>query len=273
MATASGGLSSGFDDPKVKAPLGALFSALEDAAPNATLPPAPNLNPGVGASAGGCSDFFSSLVALPNLKLPGGPANLNPEGGAASLEAFSDDWPSSRSFEEAPPPKPVATSDVPNLNPAGVESVELFGKPNLNPPDPESEPEPVVLSDVPNLNPPDPESEPKVAVGVPNLNPPDPEGKAEPVPDVPNLNPPEVALPELNAEEPGVPAAAQQNTERAGTRHFSLRKIGLLNTFLHFRWSPITGKSNIIFDNCTIINHSLDSLGCTLGRNADDATL
>lgn len=210
-AAANDGLSSGFDSPKVKAPLEALFSALVDVAPNATLPPTPNLNPGVvAAAAGGCSAFFSSLAAAPNLKLPDEPPNLNPEEGAASLEVLSDEGPSSLSFEEAPalrvpPPKPVATSDVPNLNPADAEPVELFSKPNLNPPDPESKPESVAVSDAPNLNPPDPELEPEVVSDVPNLNPPDPEPTAAAVPDVPNLNPPEVAL---NAEEPEVPPAS-----------------------------------------------------------------
>lgn len=237
MATANDGLSSGFDNPKVKAPLGAPFSVLEDAAPNAALPPAPNLNPGVVVEvaalvAGGASDFFSSLAA-PNLKPPAGPPNLNPEEGAASLEVLSSEWPSSRSFEGAPalrvpPPKPVATSDVPNLNPADGGPVELFGKPNLNPPDPESD----VVSDAPNLNPPGPESEPGVVPDVPNLNPPDPEPKGVTVADVPNLNPPEVEPLELNAEEPGVPPAARrEHRQKDGTCDLSLRKLGLIIIF------------------------------------------
>lgn len=214
LAAANDGLSSDLDSPKVKAPLGALFSALEDTAPNAVPLPAPNLKPVV-AVAGGCSDFFSSLAAVPNLKPPDEPPNLNPEDGAASLEVVSDESPSLLSVEatpalRVPPPNPVATSDVPNLNPADAEPEELFSKPNLNPADPESEPEAAVVSDAPNLNPPDPESEPELVSDVLNLNPPEPEPKAVVAPDVPNLKPPEVAPLEPNAEEPEVPPAAQR---------------------------------------------------------------
>lgn len=225
------GLSSDLASPKVKAPLGAVFSALEDTAPNATPLPAPNLKPGVAvveaAAAGGSSDFFSSPAAVPNLKPPEEPPNLNPEEGAVSLEVVSDETPPSRSVEEAPaltvpPPKP--TSDVPNLNPADAEPEELFSKPNLNPPDPESEPEAAVVSDVPNLKPPDPESEPEVVSDVPNLKPPDPEPKAVMVPDVPNLNPPELELLEPNTEEPDVPPAAQrEHRKKDATCDFSPR--------------------------------------------------
>lgn len=229
-AAANDGLSSDLDSPKVKALLGAVFSALEDTAPNATPPPAPNLKPVVAgaAVAGGCSDFFSSLAAVPNLKPPDEPPNLNPEDGAVSLEVASDERPSSRSVEEAPalrvpPPKPAATSDVPKLNPADAEPEELFCKPNLNPPDPESEPEAAAASDAPNLNPPDPNSELELVSDVPNLKPPDPEPKVVPAPDVPNLKPPEVALLEPNAEEPEVPPAARrQHRQKDRTCHFSL---------------------------------------------------
>lgn len=136
-----------------------VLSALEDVAPNATLLPAPNLKPDVAA---GCSDFFSSLASVPNLKPPDEPPNLNPAEGAVSFEVLSDkrySFTSTREHESG------------------------------------------VISDVPNLNPPDTESEPEVVSDVPNLNPPDTEPEAVVVPDVPNLNPPEVELLEPNAEE------------------------------------------------------------------------
>lgn len=219
MAAANDSLSSGFDSPKVKPPLEAEFSALEDVAPNATPLPAPNLKPEVAA---GSSDFLSSLAAVPNLKPSDEPPNLNPAEGAESFEVVSDggsspDWTADKvAFTLVVPP------DVPNLNPADVELEELFGKPNLNPPDSEAgvvsevpnlkptdpEPESVVVSDAPNLNPLDTDSEPVLVSDVPNLNPPDPEPKAVVVPDEPNLNPTEVELPEPNAED--VPPAAQR---------------------------------------------------------------
>lgn len=211
-AAATDGLSSDLDSPKVKAPLGALSSATRGQ--KATV---------LGEALSDGSDFFSSLAAVPNLKPPDEPPNLNPEDGAASLEVASDERPSPRSVEEAPalgvpPPKPVATSDVPNLNPADAEPEELFSKPNLNPPDPESEAEAGAVSDAPNLKPPDPKSEPELVSGVPNLNPPEPEPKAVLAPDVPNLKPPEVAPLEPNAEEPEVPPAAPgQHRQKDGT--------------------------------------------------------
>lgn len=212
-------LSSDLDCPKVKPPLDALFSKSTNAT---VLLPAPNLKSDVAAAAGDCSDFFSFSAEVPNLKLPDEP-NLNPEEGAVSLEVVSVERAPSRSVEEAPalgvpPPKPLATSDVPNLNPADAEPKELFGEPNLNPPDPESEPEVALVSDAPNLKLPDPESEPEVVSDVLNLNPPDPEPKAVVDPDVPNLKPPELELLEAKAEEPEVPPAAQrEDRQKDGT--------------------------------------------------------
>lgn len=169
--------------------------------------PVPNLKPEVAA---GCSDFFSSLAAVPNLKPPDEPPNLNPAEGAVSFEVVSDERLSSDWVADKVAVTLVVPPGVPNLNPADTESEELFGKPNLNPtdPEPESEPEPRVVSDVPNLNPPDTESEPEVVSDVPNLNPPGTEPEAVVVPDVPNLNPTEVELLEPNAED--VPRAAQR---------------------------------------------------------------
>lgn len=192
------GLSSGFDSPKVKPPLEAVFSVLEDAVPNTGPPPAPNLNPEFGA---GWSDFFSSLEAVPNLKPSVELPNLNPEEGAVSFEVVSD---------EEPP------LGAPNLNPPDEEEDNSDEPPNLKPPD--SEPE--VLSVVPNLNPPVPE--PEELFDKPNLKPPDPEPGV--LSDVPNLNPPELGVLEPNAEEAEVPPERKAKKKRnvRSLKHYNL---------------------------------------------------
>lgn len=131
-------LSSGFDCPKVKPPLEALLSVLDDPVPNIIPPLAPNLNP---ETAAGWSDFLSSLEAVPNLKPSDELPNLNSEDAVVSLEVVSD--------EELP-------NGAPNLNPPDEEEEDSDSEPpNLKPPDPELE----VLSDVPNLKPPELEVE------------------------------------------------------------------------------------------------------------------
>lgn len=126
--------SSGFDSPKVKPPLGELFSVLDDPVPNAIPPLAPNLNP---EPVAGSSDFLSSLEAAPNLKPSDELPNLNPDEAVKSLEVVSE--------EELP-------NGTPNLNPPDDED-SVNEPPNLKP-------DTDVLSDVPNLKP--PELEPEV---------------------------------------------------------------------------------------------------------------
>lgn len=122
--------SSGFDSPKVKAPLEESIALLEEPVPKTIPPPFPNLN----AGAAGSSDFLSSVEVVPNLMPSEEPPNLNPEE-AVSLE----------SDEELP-------KEVPNLKPPDAEEESGKEPPNLKPPDPS----PVaVLSDTPNLIPPE----------------------------------------------------------------------------------------------------------------------
>lgn len=150
--------SSGFDSPKVKPPLEAVLSVLDDPVPNTIPPLAPNLNP---EPAAGWSDFLSSLEAVPNLKPSDELPNLNPE--VVSLEVVSD--------EEFP-------NGTPNLNPPDNEEEDSDNEPpNLKPPDPDPE----VLSDVPNLKPPELEvEEPNVEEPeVPPTDEPNDEPKAE----------------------------------------------------------------------------------------------
>lgn len=128
--------SLGFDSPKVKPPLEAVLSVLDDPVPNTIPLLAPNLNP---EPAAGCSDFLSSLEAVPNLKPSDELPNLNPD--VVSLDVVS--------AEEFP-------NGTPNLNPPDNEEEDSDNEPpNLKPPDPDPE----VLSDVPNLKPPELEVE------------------------------------------------------------------------------------------------------------------
>lgn len=89
--------------------------------------------------ADGCSDFLSSLDAVPNLIPSDETPNLNPDEAVVSL--VSDD--------ELP-------KEVPNLNGPDVEEESGNEPPNLKPPDPNPDES---LSVVPNLMPPEPNGE------------------------------------------------------------------------------------------------------------------